>query len=97
VEIKYHIKTLNRAVTEACNLGDDDIEQMKRMIHHSFSTIYSEAHGLAFAAAPMFTDMRAKIAAKFCAEFLQVGGGSINQQSKAALARLASGNEDLRR
>jgi hypothetical protein len=45
----------------------------------------------------MFTDMRSTIAAKFGAEFLQLGKGSINQQSKAALARLTKGKEDLRR
>jgi hypothetical protein len=42
VAIKYHIKTINRAVMDAFNLGDDDIEQMMTMIHPSFSTIYSE-------------------------------------------------------
>jgi hypothetical protein len=97
VAIKYHVKTLKRADVDVFNLGDDDIEQMKTMIHHRFSTVYSEAHGLAFATDPMFTDMRTTIAAKFGAKFLQVGKGAINQQSKAAFAHLASGNEDLRR
>jgi hypothetical protein len=97
VAIKYHIKTINRAVMDAINLGDYDIEQMMTIIHHRFSTFYSEAHGLAFATDPMFTDMRTTIAAKFGAEFLQVRRGSINQQAKAALARLANGNEDVRR
>jgi hypothetical protein len=30
---------------DAFNLGDDDIEQMMMLLHHRFSTIYSEAHG----------------------------------------------------
>jgi hypothetical protein len=38
-----------------------------------------------FATDPKFTDMRSTIAAKFGAEFLQLGKGSINQQSRAAL------------
>ncbi len=94
VAIKYHIKTLKRAVMDAFNLGDDDIEQT--LFHHRLSTIYSEAHGFAFATNPMFTDMRSKITTKFDENFLQVGKGSINQQAKAALVRLSNGNEDLR-
>jgi hypothetical protein len=97
VAIKYHVKKLNRAVMDAFNLGDDDIERMMTMTHHRFSTIHSESLCLAFATDPMFTDMSTTIAAKFGAEFLQVGKGLINQQSKAALARLENGNEDLRR
>ncbi|CAK9873512.1 unnamed protein product [Sphagnum jensenii] len=97
VVIKYHIKTLNCAITDAFNLGDDAIEQMMTLLHHRFSTIYSEAHGFAFAINPMFTDMRSKIAAKFGKDFLQVGKGSINQHAKVALVRLSNGNEDLRR
>ncbi|CAK9221855.1 unnamed protein product [Sphagnum troendelagicum] len=97
VAIKDHIKTLNCAVMDAFNLGDDDIEQMMTLFHHRFSTIYSEAHGLAFVTNPMFTDMCSKIAAKFGKDFLQVGKGSINQHAKAALVRLSNGNEDLRR
>ncbi len=79
VVIKYHIKTLNRAVVDAFNLGDNDIEQMMTLLHHHFSTIYSEAHGFAFATDPMFINMRSKIVAKFDENFLQVGNGSINQ------------------
>ncbi len=97
VAIKYHIKTLNRAIMDTFNLGDDDIEQMMTLLHHHFSTIYSKAHGLAFAIDPMFTDMRSKIATKFGEDFLQVGKGLINQQAKVALIRLSNGNEDLRR
>ncbi len=77
--IKYHIKTFNRVVMDAFNLGDNDIEQMMMLLHHRFSTIYSEAHGFAFATDPMFTDMRNKIATKFDENFLQVGKGLINQ------------------
>ncbi len=67
------------------------------LLHHRFSTIYSEAHGLTFATDPMFTDMHSKIVAKFDKDFLQVGKGLINQQAKVALVRLSNGNEDLRR
>jgi len=95
VAIKYHIKMLNRAVMDAFNLGDNDIEQMMTLFHHHFSTIYSEAHGLAFATDLMFTDMRSKIAAKFGENFLQVGKGSINQHAKVTLVRLLNGNKDL--
>jgi hypothetical protein len=52
---------------------------MMTLLHHYFSTIYSKAHGLAFAIDPMFTNMRNKITAKFNENFLQVGKGSINQ------------------
>jgi hypothetical protein len=93
--IKYHIKTLNRAVMDAFNLGDDDIEQMMTLLHHCFLTIYLEAHGLAFATDPMFTDMRNKIAAKFGENFMQVGKGLINQHAKVAFIRLSNGNKDL--
>jgi hypothetical protein len=51
---------------------------MMTLLHHRFSTIYSEAHGLTFATDPMFTNMRSKIAAKFDEDFLQVRKGSIN-------------------
>jgi hypothetical protein len=69
VVIKYHIKTFNRTIMDAFNLGDDDIEQMMTLLHHRFSTIYLEAHGLAFAADPMFTNMHSKIATKFGKNF----------------------------
>ncbi len=76
--IKYHIKTLNCAVMDAFNPGDNDIEQMMMLLHHRFSTIYLEAHGFAFVTDPMFTDMRSKIMTKFGEDFLQVGKGLIN-------------------
>jgi hypothetical protein len=95
VVIKYHIKTLNRTVMDAFNLGDDDIEQMMTLLHHRFSTIYLESHGLAFARNPMFTNMRNKIAAKFSENFMQVGKGSINQHAKVAFVHLSNGNKDL--
>ncbi len=79
VAIKYHIKTLNCAIMDAFNLGDDDIKQMMTLLHHRLSTIYSKAHGLAFVIDLMFTDMRSKIVTKFDEDFLQVGKGSINQ------------------
>ena len=65
------------------------------MIHRRFSTIYTEAHALAFPTDPLFTPMRTRIAAKFSEEFLQLENSSINQQLKAALSRLANGNDDL--
>ena len=67
------------------------------MIHHRFSTIYTEADALAFATNPLFTPMRTRIASKFSQEFLQLGKSSINQHSKAALSRLANGNDNLQR
>ena len=97
VAIKFHIKTLNSVVKDALDLTENDIEQILTMIHHRFSTIYTEAHALAFATDPLFTPMRTRIAVKFSQEFLQLGKSSINQQSKAALNRLANGNDDLRR
>jgi hypothetical protein len=97
VAIKYHIKMFNHAVMDAFNLGEDDIEQMMTLFHHHFSTIYSKAHGLAFAIDPMFTDRRTKIVAKFGEDFLQVGKGLINQQAKASFVCLLNGNEDFRR
>ena len=95
--IKFHIKTLNSVVKDALDLTENDIEQIVTMIHHRFSTIYIEAHALAFATDPLFTPMCTRIVAKFSQEFLQLGKSSINQQSKAALSRLANGNDDLRR
>ena len=67
------------------------------MIHRRVLTIYTEAHALAFATDPLFTPMCTRIVAKFSKEFLQLEKSSINQQSKAALSRLANGNDDLRR
>ncbi len=78
VAIKFHIKTLNSAVKDALDLTVNDIEQIVTMIHHRFSTIYTEAHALAFATDPLFTPMRTRIAAKFSQEFLQLGKSSIN-------------------
>ena len=79
------------------SLDDDAIERMTIQTHHRLATIYTEAHALAFATDPMFTDMRIRIAAEFGDEFLQLGKASINHQAKTALARLANGNDDLRR
>ncbi len=97
VAIKFHIKTLNSVVKDALDLTVNDIEQIVTMIHHRFSTIYTEAHALTFATDPLFTPMRIRIAAKFSQEFLQLGKFSINHQSKAAISRLANGSNDLRR
>jgi hypothetical protein len=97
VAIKYHLKTLDATFKDAFNLNDDDVQQMMVITHHRFSTIYTEAHGLAFSTDPMFTDMRSRIAIEFGEEFLQLNKNSLNQQSKVALTRLAHGNEDLRR
>ena len=76
-------------------LNDDDIEQMTILTHHRLSTIYTEAHALAFATDPMFAEMCARIAGEFAEEFLQHKKASINQQAKVALACLANGNDDL--
>jgi len=97
VAIKYHLKTLDHTVKEGLSLNDDDIERMTLLTHHRLATIYSEAHALAFATDPMFTEMRIRIGAEFGEVFLQLGKTSINHQAKIALARLASGNDDLRR
>ena len=97
VAIKYHLKTLDAIFKDGFNLNDDDIQQMMMLTHHRFSTIYTEAHGLAFTTDPMFTEMQSTIATEFGEEFLQLDKNSLNQQSKIALARLARGNDDLRR
>ena len=97
VAIKFHIKTLNSALKEALDLTENDIEQIVTMIHHRFSTIYTEARALAFAPDPLSTPMRTRIVAKFSEEFLQLGKSSINQKSKATLSRLANSNDNLRR
>ncbi|RHY18354.1 hypothetical protein DYB32_010394 [Aphanomyces invadans] len=87
--IKYHIKTLDLSVMEALHLNDDDICEMIRLIHHRFSTIYSEAHALVFCTDPLFTSMRRSMAFRFDEKFLHLGKGSINQQSKAPIARIS--------
>jgi hypothetical protein len=70
---------------------------MATLTHHRLATIYTEAHALAFATDPMYSEMRTRIAGEFGEEFLQLGKPSIYQQAKVALARLAHGNDDLRR
>ena len=97
IAIKYHVKKLDCTVKESLNLNDADIEQIMILIHHRLATIYTEAHALAFATDPMFTEMRTRIAGEFGEAFLELGKTSINQQAKIALARLANGNDDLRR
>ena len=97
VAIKYHLKKLDATVKESLSLNDDDIDKMIMLTHHRISTFYTEAHALAFATDPMFTEMRTRIAAEFGEEFLQLGKPAIIQQAKTALTRLASGNDDLRR
>lgn len=97
IAIKYHLRKLDCTVKESLSLSDDDIERMTLLTHNRLATIYTEAHGLAFATDPMFTEMRVRITSEFGEEFLQLGKASINQQAKIALARLANGNEDLRR
>ncbi|RHY28102.1 hypothetical protein DYB32_006256 [Aphanomyces invadans] len=95
--IKYHIKTLDLSVMEALHLNDDDICEMIRLIHHRFSTIYSEAHALVFCTDPLFTSMHRLMGFRFDEKFLHLGKGSINQQSKTAIALISMGNEILRR
>jgi hypothetical protein len=34
------VLTPNHTIMDAFNLGDDDIEQMMKLFHHHFSTIY---------------------------------------------------------
>jgi hypothetical protein len=97
VAIKFHLSTLDASVKDSLNLTDANIDHMMQLTHHRFSTIYTEAHGLAFATDPLFFEMRTDIADKFSEEFLQLGKASINQQSKLALSRLSNGNENLRR
>ena len=68
---------------------------MTILTYHCRATIYKEAHALAFATHPMYTERRTRIAGEFGEEFLQLlGKPSINQQAKIALARLANGNDD---
>ncbi|ETV94435.1 hypothetical protein H310_11763 [Aphanomyces invadans] len=95
--IKYHIKTLDLSVMEALHLNYDDICEMIRLIHHRFSTIYSEAHALVFCTDPLFISMRRSMGFRFDEKFLHLGKGSINQQSKAVIARISMGNKILRR
>ncbi|CAM6070616.1 unnamed protein product [Sphagnum tenellum] len=97
VAIKLHIVTLPTSVRSALYLDDTAIEKMISLLHHRLVTIYSEAHCLAFATDPLFGSMRAAITAKYDGAFLEMGKGSINQQSKAALSRIAAGNDELRR
>ena len=91
------MRKLDGAVREGLNLNDDDVARMATLTHHRLATIYTEAHALAFATDPMYSEMRTRIAGEFGEEFLQLGKPSINQQAKVALARLAHGNDDLRR
>ena len=60
VAMKLHLKNLNGVVKEGLNLNDDDIERIMIVLtpHHRLATIYTEAHALAFATDPMYTDMR---------------------------------------
>ena len=67
---------------------------MTILTYHCRATIYKEAHALAFATHPMYTERRTRIAGEFGEEFLQLGKPSINQQAKIALACLANGNDD---
>lgn len=97
IAIKYHLRKLDGATKDGLSLGDNDVERMMSLTHHRLSTIYTEAHTLAFATDPMFIGMRTRIAAEFGEDFLQLGKPPINQQSKVALSRLANGNDDLRR
>ncbi len=57
-------------------------------------TDHHQAHALAFATHPMYTERWTRIAGEFGEKFLQLGKPSINQQAKIALARLANGNDD---
>ena len=61
---------------------------MTILTDHCLATIYTEAHALAFATHPMYTERRTRIAGKFGEEFLQLGKPLINQQAKIALACL---------
>ena len=94
---QYHIQTLDPAVIDALHLKDADVAEMITLIHHRLSTIYSESHALAIGSDQLFNTMRTSIATKFGEEFLHVGKSSINQQLKAAIARISMGNETLRR
>lgn len=97
VAIKYHLRKLDVSVREGLSLSDNDIDRMMTLTHHRLSTIYTEAHALAFATDPLFEGMRTRIAGEFGEEFLQLGKGSIISQAKVALTRLAKGDENARR
>jgi hypothetical protein len=71
VAIKYHLKTLDYTVKEGLSLDDDAIERMTVLTHHRLANIYTEAHALAFATDPMFTDMRIRIAQNLVKSFLK--------------------------
>jgi hypothetical protein len=88
VAIKFHLSTLDASEKDSLNLTDANIDRMMQLTHHRFLTIYTEAHGLAFATDPLFFEMQTSIAGKLSREFLQLGKASINQQSKLALSCL---------
>jgi hypothetical protein len=97
IAIKYHLRKLDAGVREGLNLSEDDIARMMTLAHHRLSTIYTEAHALAFATDPLFEGMRTRIADEFGEEFLQLGKDSIISQSKVALVRLSKGDDNLGR
>ena len=97
IAIKYHLRKLDVSVREGLHLTEADINRMMTLTHHRLSTIYTEAHALAFATDPLFDDMRTRIADELGEDFLQLGKGSIISQSKVALTRLSKGDESQRR
>ena len=68
-------------VKDSLNLTDDDTKQMTLLTHKRLATINTEAHTLALATDPLFTEIRARKAVKNGEEFLQLGKTSIYQQA----------------
>jgi hypothetical protein len=54
---------------------------MMALTHHRLSTIYTEAHALAFATDPLFEGTQTRIADDFGEAFLHPGKGSIISQA----------------
>jgi hypothetical protein len=70
---------------------------MKNHLRHSFNTMYSPAHALAFRTDSFYDAIREQIKETLGDDAVGFGKGTILQQCKNALYRIDGNNLDLRR
>jgi hypothetical protein len=97
--ILFHIHSLKDSVKYGflgnC-LNGATIENMKNHLRHRFNTMYSPAHALAFRTDSFCDAMREQSTETLGGDAVGFGQGTILQQCKNALYRIAGNNLDLR-
>jgi hypothetical protein len=97
--ILYHIRTLQDTTKDGfgpdARLNHSAIELMEKRLLSRFNTQYSPAHALAFRTDPFYDRMRERLTEILGDDAVCLGQGSIVQQCKVALKRIAGSDTGL--